>query len=219
MSIERVFARGLCRSAEKRRALLLVISAPSGAGKTTLCKRLLAEFKQMRRCVTCTTRPLRPGEVKGQDYIFLSPQEFRRRVVTGFFLEHARVHGHYYGTPRQPVEKALAAGRDLLLAIDVQGAAQIRRLIARRGNVMLKHALVDVFVAPPDLAVLKQRLKKRGQDDRATIRLRLKNAAREMAGARDYSYRIVNDRLAEALARLKAIVLAEHCRVLKAPEA
>lgn len=215
MSIERVSARGLCRKAGRRRALLLVISAPSGAGKTTLCARLLAEFKQMRRCVTCTTRPPRSGEVKGRDYIFLSPQEFQRKVASGFFLEHARVHGHDYGTPRQPVEKGLCAGRDLLLAIDVQGAAQIRKLIASRGGAMLKKAFVDVFVVPPDLLSLKRRLKKRGQDDRATVALRLKNAAREMAHARAYRYLVVNDRLAEALARLKAIVLAEHCRVLK----
>ncbi|MBI2437945.1 MAG: guanylate kinase [Lentisphaerae bacterium] len=210
-----MLVRSGIQGAGKRRPLLLVISAPSGTGKTTLAARLLAEFKQMRRCVTCTTRPPRPGEANGRDYIFLKAAEFKRRSAAGYFLEHAKVHGHCYGTPRRSVEQALLAGHDVLLAIDVQGAAQIRKLISRAPGAMLAKAFVDVFVAPPDMAALKRRLKKRGQDDRATIRLRLKNAAREMACARAYRYLVINDRLAEALKSLRAIVRAEHCRVLK----
>ncbi|MBI2439999.1 MAG: guanylate kinase [Lentisphaerae bacterium] len=196
----------------RRRPVLLIISAPSGTGKTTLAKRLLAEFKRMRRCITCTTRPRRPGEINGRDYIFLDEAEFQRRAAQGYFLEHAKVHGHCYGTPRLRVEQALSDGCDLLLAIDVQGAAQIRKLISRAPGSILAEAFVDVFVAPPSMAALKARLEKRGQDDRATMHLRLRNAAREMACARCYRYLVVNERLAAALASLRAIILAEHCR-------
>lgn len=197
-----------------QRPLLLVVSAPSGAGKTTIAARLLEEFPAMVRSVSCTTRAPRPGEVNGRDYVFVDAVEFQRRVAAGAFLEYARVHGSSYGTPREPVEKALRAGCDVLLIIDVQGAARIRQLLAppaagesAAGD--LQHALVDVFIMPPDSATLRRRLVTRGQDDAAEIERRMKNAGAEMAGASRFQYRIVNDHLEDAVARLRDIVLKE----------
>lgn len=196
-------------NAPAQRPLLLVVSAPSGAGKTTLCTRLLAQFPGMVRSVSCTTRPPRPGEVNGQDYVFLDGVEFQRRIDAGAFLEFAQVHGAWYGTPRAPVEQALHAERDMLLIIDVQGAARIRQLLAQSAAGDLRRAFVDVFIMPPDAATLRQRLVARGQDEADVIERRLENAAGEMAGAAIYRYRIVNDCLEDALARLREIVLAE----------
>jgi guanylate kinase len=192
-----------------QRPLLLVVSAPSGAGKTTLCARLLKTFPDMVRSVSCTTRAPRPDEVNGQDYVFLDAAEFQRRVAAGAFLEFARVHGASYGTPREPVEQALRAGRDVLLIIDVQGAERIRQLMALPAGGDLRRAFVDVFIMPPDSATLRRRLVARGQDDAAEIERRLENAGGEMAGASRYKYRIINDRLEDAAARLRDIVLKE----------
>jgi guanylate kinase len=191
---------------------MLVVSAPSGAGKTTLCARLLEAFPAMVRSVSCTTRAPRPGEVNGRDYVFLNAVEFQQRIAAGTFLEYAQVHGAWYGTPREPVEQALRAGRDVLLILDVQGAELIRQLMAGPAGGALRHSLVDVFILPPDGESLRQRLVARGHDDAAEIERRLKNAGGEMAGASRYQYRMVNDRLEDAVARLRAIVLAEHCR-------
>ncbi|MFA5043392.1 MAG: guanylate kinase [Kiritimatiellia bacterium] len=200
-----------------QRPLLLVVSAPSGAGKTTLCARLLEAFPDMVRSVSCTTRAPRKGETDGRDYVFLDAAKFRKQIAAGAFLEYAQVHGAYYGTPRAPVEKALRAGRDVLLILDVQGAARIRQLLASSAG-GLRGAFVDVFVMPPDSATLRRRLVARGQDDEATIERRLKNAGGEMADASRYQYRIVNDRLEDAVAHLRAIVLEEKCRVMKSDD-
>ncbi|MDP2989033.1 MAG: guanylate kinase [Kiritimatiellota bacterium] len=197
-----------------QRPLLLVVSAPSGAGKTTLCARLLETFPDMVRSVSCTTRAPRGDEVNGRDYVFLDAAEFQQRVAAGTFLEYAQVHGASYGTPREPVEQALRSGRDVLLIIDVQGAERIRQLLtpsaggeSAAGD--LRHAFVDVFILPPDSESLRRRLVARGQDDAAEIERRLKNAGGEMACASRYQHRIVNDCLEDAVARLRAIVLAE----------
>lgn len=194
-----------------KRSLLLIVSAPSGAGKTTLGAHLLQAFPDMVRSVSCTTRAPRSGEVNGKDYIFLDAAEFQRRIAAGTFLEYAQVHGAYYGTPRKPVEQALRAGCDVLLIIDVQGAERIRQLLAS-ASADLRRAFVDVFIMPPDSATLRKRLVARGQDGADEIERRLKNAGGEMALASRYQHRIVNDQLEDAVARLRAIVLAEHCR-------
>lgn len=192
------------------RALCVVVSAPSGGGKTTLCERLLAEFPDMAYSVSCTTRQMREGEVDGEDYVFLEEPEFLRGVETGEFLEYANVHGHWYGTRRRDVEDALAAGRDVLMDIDVQGAANIRKAIAGSSRSLLRKALVDVFIMPPDIAALEARLRKRGKDGDGVIENRLKNAVREMEQWKEYRYAIVNDRLEEAFDRLRSIIVAEH---------
>jgi len=188
---------------------LIIFSAPSGAGKTTLGARLLEAFPAMVRSVSCTTRAPRPGEVNGRDYVFIDAAEFQRRIAADFFLEYAQVHGAGYGTPREPVIQALRAGRDVLLIIDVQGAARIRQFVAHPAVGDLASAFVDIFIVPPDMATLRQRLEGRGQDSPDDIERRISNAGREMASWTQYRHRIVNDCLEDAAARLLAIVLAE----------
>lgn len=195
----------------KNRSLLLVVSAPSGAGKSTLCERLLAEHSFMTRSISCTTRSPRGAEVDGRDYHFLSPAEFNRRVAAGLFLEHATVHGNQYGTLRSTVEEGLKAGKDVLLVIDVQGAASVRQSVRNLGGI-LGQSYVDIFVSPPSLEVLRERLEKRGEDAPEVIERRLANAQGEMARSGEYQHRVVNDQLDRAYAELKAIIHAEHAR-------
>ena len=197
-----------------RRPLLLVISAPSGAGKSTLCRGLREAYPALRASVSCTTRLPRGQETDGRDYRFLSAAEFERRVRAGAFLEWAEVHAHRYGTLRATVAEALQAGQDIVLAIDVQGAAQIRRAVrAAPSGDLLRRGFVDIFVAPPSMEVLRRRLEARGEDDPAAIARRLANAADELGQWRNYRYLVVNDRLDEAVAEMRGIVAAEHCRV------
>jgi guanylate kinase len=168
----------------------------------------------MAYSISCTTRPPRGGEAHGRDYYFLPAAEFERRVAAGEFLEHATVHGHRYGTLRQAVVDALAAGRDVLMDIDVQGAAQIRRqALDPAADPRLRRAFVDVFIVPPSAAELRRRLEARAEDAPGAIERRLCNAALEMPHWREYRYLIVNDQLDAAYAELKAVVLAEHCRI------
>jgi len=199
------------KGAGQRRALLIVVSAPSGAGKTTLCNRLLAEHACMTRSISCTTRAPRGAEVDGQHYHFLTLAEFNRRLAEGLFLEHAVVHGNQYGTLRSNVESALKAGKDVLLVIDVQGAAQVRRAAQALGGT-LGRAYVDIFIAPPSLETLRERLQKRGEDTTEVIERRLINARGEMERGREYQYRVVNDNLEQAYAELNSIINAEHER-------
>jgi guanylate kinase len=196
---------------ENTRALLLVVSAPSGAGKSTLCNRLLAEHAFMTRSISCTTRAPRGAEVDGRDYHFLSAAEFDRRVAAGLFLEHATVHGNQYGTLRSTVEDGLKAGKDVLLVIDVQGAASVRQAARSLGGI-LSQSYVDIFLSPPSLATLRERLEKRGEDAAEVIERRLANAQGEMARSREYQHRVVNDQLDRAYEELRAIVHAEHAR-------
>lgn len=193
--------------------LLIVVSAPSGAGKTTLCRRLLADDARMVYSVSCTTRAPRGDERDGEAYFFLAPDEFARRRADGEFLESALVHGHWYGTPRPPVVTALAAGRDVLLDIDVQGAAQVRgALRAAPPDDPLRRAYVDVFISPPSLAELRRRLETRGQDAPDVIERRLRQAGQELARAADYRHTIVNDRLETAYAELRRLLDDERRR-------
>ena len=194
------------------RPLLVVISAPSGAGKSTLCNLLLRDCPNLVRVITCTTRAPRGTERDGIDYHFLARPEFERRIRAGAFLEHAVVHGNRYGTLAALVRRTLAAGRDMALVIDVQGAAQVRSRAAR--DPVLRRALIDIFIAPPSMQVLRQRLVKRGEDTPAVVRQRIRNAATELRCWRKFRYLVINDRLPDARARLRAIVAAEKCRVV-----
>jgi guanylate kinase len=187
-----------------RRGILFVVSAPSGAGKTTLVERI-RRTPNLFYSVSCTTRAPRAGEIDCQDYQFLSDADFQHRVEKGDFLEHAHVHGDYYGTLREPVVTNLKSGKDVLIDIDTQGAAVIRNC----GDLVIREALVDVFIMPPDLEELRKRLLKRGTETAGQIDSRLATAAREMEHWRDYRYTIISGSVEEDLQRFRQIMEAE----------
>jgi guanylate kinase len=191
--------------------LLIVISAPSGGGKTTLCHRLLAASANMTRAITCTTRAPRPGEKDGVDYYFLDPTAFLQRVEAGRFLEHATVYGKSYGTLKAEVVEKLREGRDVLLNVDVQGAATIRSQAEQLPE--LKEALVTVFITPDSLRVLEERLRKRGQDSDVSIQKRLSVARQEIAQWKNFDYLIISTTIEEDLRRMQAILAAERMRI------
>ena len=188
-----------------RSGILFVVSAPSGAGKTTLCDAL-RQTPDFVYSVSCTTRAPRAGENDGEDYHFLSEGEFLERVKAGEFLEHAEVHGKYYGTLRQPILSNLDSGVDVLIDIDIQGAAAIRTV----DDEFIRRALCDVFIMPPDLDELRRRLTKRGTETTEQIELRLMNAAREMELWRDYRYTIISKSMEEDLQKFRHIMGAER---------
>ncbi len=198
--------------------LLVVISAPSGGGKTTLCQQLLAARPQMTRAVTCTTRQPRPGERDGVDYYFLDADSFLKRVQSGHFLEHATVHGHSYGTPKAEVLGKLRQGRDVLLNVDVQGAASVRA--RAQEDMELKRALVSVFLTPPSLEIVAERLRKRATDAPAVIQKRLGVARHEIAQWKQFDYLLLSSTIPEDLRRMLAIIEAEKMRTVRvqAPE-
>jgi guanylate kinase len=190
--------------------LLVLISAPSGGGKTTLCQQLLASRPDMTRAVTCTTRAPRDGERDTIDYYFLDAASFLKRVQAGNFLEHATVYGHSYGTLKSEVLGKLRQGRDVLLTVDVQGAATIR---ARANeDPELGRALVSVFLTPPSINVLEERLRKRGTDSPAVIQKRLSVARQEIAQWKHFDYLLISGTIGEDLRRMLAIVEAEKIR-------
>ena len=188
-----------------RQGILFVVSAPSGAGKTTLCMAL-RQTRDFVYSVSCTTRAPRPGEVQGEDYHFLTEGEFQQSIAAGAFLEYAEVHGNFYGTLRESVLVHLRQGVDVLIDIDTQGGAQIRA----SADAMIQDALADVFIMPPNLAELRRRLLKRGTETPEKIALRLDNAAKEMARWRDYRYTIISGSVEEDLAKFRAIMRAER---------
>jgi guanylate kinase len=187
-----------------RRGILFVVSAPSGAGKTTLVERI-RRTPNLFYSVSCTTRAPRAGEIDGQDYQFLSDADFRERVEKGDFLEHAQVHRDHYGTLREAVVTNLKSGKDVLIDIDTQGAAVIRNC----GDPVIRDALADVFIMPPDLEELRKRLLKRGTETAEQIDSRLATAAREMEHWRDYRYTIISGSVEEDLQRFRQIMEAE----------
>jgi guanylate kinase len=195
---------------QKLNPILVIVSAPSGAGKTTLCDRLLEEFDSMVYSVSCTTREPRGEEVDGEDYFYLSEEAFLTRVAQGEFLENAVVHGHHYGTLRETVEEALQEGHSILMDIDVQGADQIRRSLedAAEDDPIAGH-WVDIFISPPSIDALRERLEGRGEDTPEVIEARLDNAGTEMARAPEYRHLVINDNLDETYRRLCDIVLCE----------
>jgi guanylate kinase len=200
------------RVPEKKSAppLLILISAPSGAGKTTLCNLLLAAQPHMTRAITCTTRAPRPGEKDGVDYHFFDAAEFLKRLHAGNFLEHATVYGNSYGILKSELLGKLREGKDVLLNVDVQGAATIRERAETEPE--LKRALVTVFLTPAPLSVLEQRLKKRGADAEAVIQKRLAVAKQEIAQWKNFDYLLISGSKQEDLRRTLAIIEAEKMR-------
>ncbi|MEI6674844.1 MAG: guanylate kinase [Verrucomicrobiota bacterium] len=192
----------------ERTGILLVVSGPSGSGKTTLCRRL-ADDQAARHSISCTTREPRPGEIAAHDYHFLSPAAFHARLAAGDFLEHALVHGNFYGTLRAEVMGYLAAGVDVVMDIDVQGAAQVRAC----EDPAIQRALVDLFVMPPGEHELRARLAGRGTDSEATIALRMNNALDEIQHWPSYTYRLLSGTHEEDYRRFKALLTAEQLRV------
>ena len=182
---------------------LFIVSAPSGAGKTSLVKALLESMSGIVLSVSYTTRPRRPGERDGVDYHFVEPSRFRAMIEAGEFLEYAEVFGNYYGTARHTVDEALGRGEDVLLEIDWQGARQVR---ARAGD------CVGIFILPPSRAALESRLRARGQDGEEVIARRMAEAVGEMSHYGEYDYLLVNDDFDQALAEFRAIVLARRLR-------
>jgi len=193
--------------------LLILISAPSGGGKTTLCQQLLAARPDMARVITCTTRPPRDGETDGIDYYFLDAASFLKRVQAGHFLEHATVYGHSYGTLKSEVLGKLRHGKDVLLNVDVQGAATIRQRAA--DDPELKHALLSVFLTPRSIEVLEERLRRRATDAEAVIQKRLGVARQEIAQWKNFDYLLVSGSIGEDLRRMLAIVEAEKMRTTR----
>ena len=192
------------RKGVARRGLMLVLSSPSGAGKTTLSRMLLKADRHIDLSVSVTTRPQRPGEIDGRDYHFIDMVRFESMVKSGKLLEWAEVFGHRYGTPRIPVEKALRAGRDVLFDIDWQGTQQLRE--------KARDDLVSVFILPPTVTELQRRLERRAQDTRAIIAGRMAKAAGEMSHWPEYDYVIVNRDKKDAFAEVRAILAAERLK-------
>ena len=191
-----------------KKGILLVVSAPSAGGKGTILKELFRQDGNLRMSVSATTRQPRPGEENGKDYYFMSREEFQELVAGGRMLEHAEYVGNCYGTPREPVEEWLAEGLDVVLEIDVQGGAQIKRLAPD---------CVSVFITPPSMEVLEKRLRDRGTEDDETVRKRLAAAREELPHAEDYDYIVVNDRLEDAVEDMLAILRSEKRKYVRNP--
>jgi guanylate kinase len=192
----------------RRRGIIFILSAPSGAGKTTLTNGLREHYPEIKLSVSCTTRARRNGEVNRRDYHFISEERFAVMRARGEFAEWAKVHDHFYGTPREPLDRCLGAGQDVLLDIDVQGAKKIKRLYPDA---------VSVFLLPPSKDELERRLKLRGTEDATVIRRRLANAQDEIRRVIQYDYYIINSNVEDAIGTLQAIIAAERaktCRVV-----
>ncbi len=184
-----------------RRGIMLVLSSPSGAGKTTIARTLLEKNRNLEMSVSVTTRAQRASEIDGTHYHFISVEDFKRRRDSDALLEHAEVHGNFYGTPREPVEKALSNGKDVLFDIDYQGGLQLFE--KARADV------VSVFILPPSMAELKARLERRAEDAQEVIAKRLENAILEIPHWHEYDYVVVNDSLETAFNSVQAILIAE----------
>ena len=199
----------------KRRGIMLVLSSPSGAGKTTLTRNLLEQENiddpgKLELSVSVTTRGKRASEIAGVHYHFITSRDFETMRDRGQLLEWATVHGNYYGTPRDPVEKALSAGRDVLFDIDWQGAQQLKE--------KMPSDVISVFVLPPSAAELKSRLERRAEDSEEIIKRRLRNAAEEIQHWKEYDYVLVNRDLDKSFARMRAILTAERLKRVQMPD-
>lgn len=197
-----------------RTGILYLVSGPSGSGKTTLCNRL-AEEGEAHYAISCTTRQPREGEGHGINYFFLNISEFEQKVAAGEFLEYAQVHNNFYGTLASEVLDKITAGIDVVLDIDVQGAAQVRE----NNNPMIQQALVDIFIVPPNEVELRKRLTGRGTDSEEVIETRMKNSLDEMKHWKKYSFRIVSGTHEEDYAKFKSLLVAERLRIHRHSEA
>jgi len=181
---------------------MLVLSSPSGAGKSTISRALLAKHDDLTMSVSATTRPMRPGEVEGKDYIFVDTETFQDMIEKREFLEHAKVFDNYYGTPRGPVEDSLKAGNDVLFDVDWQGTQQLRQ--------NARDDLVSIFILPPSIAELESRLYSRAQDSEEVVKARMSKATSEMSHWAEYDYIIVNEDIDESVAQAEAVLKAER---------
>jgi guanylate kinase len=182
---------------------LFIVSAPSGSGKTTLCRKLASDTRNLKYLVSFTTRPKRKGEINNKDYTFISEEKFNKMIKAGRFVEWANVHGHLYGTSRERLENMLGKGIDVILDIDTKGARQLRKKYPEA---------TYMFILPPSLEVLKQRLNKRKSDSKSEIEKRLKSAAVEIRDYKNYDYVIINNVFEDALERLQTVVLQEKMK-------
>lgn len=189
--------------------LLIIISAPSGTGKSTLCRKLISDFPRARYSVSLTTRAPRRGEVQGKDYFFVSRNEFKQKINRDELAEWALVHGHYYGTPKDFLKKNLLRGKDVVLDIDVRGAMKLKKKYPQA---------VFIFLAPPSFSELERRIKGRKRNSEATIKKRLTNARWEMGRIGSYDYLVINDRLVDAFTQVKSIIVAEKSKVKRSKE-
>lgn len=187
-----------------KQGLLIVVSGPSGTGKGTVCERLLNATPELAYSISATTRQPRAGEVDGQNYYFLTREQFEQKIQEGDFLEYANVYGNYYGTPLGKIQERRAAGEDVLLEIDTQGALNVMQRCPDG---------LFIFLLPPTLAELEQRIRGRGSETEETLARRLGNAKKEIQIGLRYKYVVVNDEVELAVARIKSILTAEHCRV------
>ncbi len=192
-----------------RKGILFVVSGPSGVGKTSMIKSILSEIEDTVFSVSCTTRPKRPDEVDGEDYFFVSEEEFKKMIEKDEFLEWARVHGHLYGTPRKFVEDTVNKGKDVILDIDVQGALSVKK--------KAKDA-VYIFIAPPSMEDLRKRLEKRKTEDKEAMERRLEDARWELQLIEEFDYLIINRDLKEAINDLKSIIRSERLRTVRQRE-
>lgn len=193
---------------EKTNGLLIVLSGPSGAGKGTICQEILRQLPDVNYSVSATTRPPRPGEVDGLHYFFRARENFQDMIEKDELLEWAEFCDNYYGTPRFAVEQAIQAGKDVILEIEIQGALQVKKRFPQG---------VFVFVVPPSMSVLSERIHKRGTESEEVIQKRLETAIRELEYVTEYDYVVVNDELPMAVDKLKSILVAEKCRVKRKP--
>jgi len=188
----------------KGRGLLIIISGPSGAGKGTICKSFMERNENVALSVSATTRSPRTGEVEGVNYYFMSKEKFKEKITSNDFLEHAEVYDNYYGTPKSNVEEILESGKDVILEIDIQGALKVKENTEEG---------VFIFVLPPSMEELKQRIINRGSETQESLMKRFKSAYKEINYISKYNYAVVNDKVENAVQKLEAIISAEKCRV------